>query len=323
MTSVETGAGARDVRSVLVRSELSVPGSNPRMIEKAVRSAADAVLIDLEDSVTPDLKASSRENVVRALNELEWGEKLRAYRVNAVSTRYFHRDLVDVVTLAGGSIDAIVVPKVSRPEEMAVVDILLNGIELDLGLTPGMIAIEAQIETAQGLVAVESIAQSTQRLVRLNFGPGDFAASMQMPMEDIGVWGTWDEGYPGHRLHYPMARIVTAARAARLDAIDGPVAAFRDLDRFRRSCWIARALGYSGKWCIHPSQIAVANEVFSPTPEEVERAQRVVAAYQHTAERGEGAIGIQGTMIDAATIRLAERVLATAQRVSQGVAAEG
>jgi citrate lyase subunit beta/citryl-CoA lyase len=283
------------------------------MIEKGVRTDADAVLIDLEDSVTPELKAASRKNVVRAMNDLDWGDKVRAYRVNAITTRYFYRDVIDVLVEAAARVQVIVVPKVSCPEEMAAVDHLLAGMELDLGLTPGSIALEAQIETAEGLVAVERIAQSSNRLARLNFGPGDFAASMQMPMEHIGVWGRWDAEYPGHRFHYAMARVVTAARAAGLDAIDGPVAAFRDREGFRRSCVVARSLGYAGKWCIHPSQISIANEVFSPTPEEMEWAQKVADTYRKSVERGQGAVGDQGTMVDAASIRIAERILEAAR----------
>lgn len=293
----------------LDRSILSVPASNPRMIEKAVVSSADVVLIDLEDSVAPEAKTASRANVSRALRELDWGRKRRAYRINALDGPYFYRDLIDVVEEAGDKVDLIVVPKVGRPEHVAAVDMLLGGIEKANGLESGRIRVQAQIESAEGLVNVEPIARSCTRLESLNFGPGDFAASAGIPSASIGAMDQWDEAYPGHRFHYPMARILVAARAARLQAIDGPLADFRDLDAFRASCLRARALGYDGKWCIHPAQIPVANEVFLPTTAEREWAQRVVDAYREATEKGVGAVSLDDRMIDEASIRMARSIL--------------
>jgi citrate lyase subunit beta/citryl-CoA lyase len=280
------------------------------MIEKAVASEADVAFLDLEDAVAPDQKAASRQNVVRAFKDLDWGRKPPAYRVNGVDTQYFHRDLIEVVEEAGDAVRLIIVPKVGRAEDVAAVDILLRGIEQAVGLEPGHIGLEAQIETARGLVQVEDIVSASVRLEALNFGPGDFSSDMRMPMTSIGGRDRWDEQYPGHRYHYAMSRLVVAARAARLRAIDGPMADFRDLDGFRQSCMIARSLGYDGKWCIHPGQIAIANEVFSPSEEEIAWARRVIEAYTQAVEAGLGAMSLDGRMIDGASIRLAEMTLA-------------
>jgi citrate lyase subunit beta/citryl-CoA lyase len=278
------------------------------MIEKAVASAADAVLLDLEDAVAPDRKAESRKHVIQALRELEWGAKPRAYRINGLDTPFWHRDAIEVVEGAVDRVDLIVVPKVNRAAEVHAVDLLLAGIERSLGLPVGRISLEAQIETAAGLTDCERIA-AAPRLARLTFGPGDFSASMRMPATSIGGFDRWDETYPGHRLHYAMSRVVTAARAAGIQAMDGPVADYRDADMLRRSCTIARGLGFDGKWCIHPTQIEIVNEAFTPSPEEVAWARRVLAAYAEAGEAGIGAISLDGRLIDAASIRMAEATI--------------
>jgi citrate lyase subunit beta/citryl-CoA lyase len=295
------------------RSILSVPAGNRHMIEKAVSLPADLVLLDLEDAVVPELKVEAREAVIRALTELPWGDRPAAYRCNGLETQYFYRDIVDIVEVAGSAVATIVVPKVGRAEDLIVVDTLLRGIELGLGLTPGGIKLQAQIESARGLINVESIAPATPRLEALIFGPGDFAASIRMPMESIGVMDAWDEEYPGHRLHYPMLRMLVAARAAGLGAIDGPVANYKDREGYRRSCTIARSLGFDGKWCIHPDQLAPTNEIFSPTEAELSWARRVIEAYKEAVAEGRGAVSIDGTMIDVASIRLAEMTLEAAE----------
>jgi citrate lyase beta subunit len=201
------------------------------------------------------------------------------------------------------------VPKIQRPEDLHVVATLLSQIELAVGLEPGGIKIEAQIESAEGLVNMDAIARATGRLTALHFGPGDFAASVRMPQRSIGVMDEWDEVYPGHRLHYAMHRLVVAARAAGLRAVDGPVADHRDEEGLRKSCLLARSLGFDGKWCIHPAQIGVVNEVFSPTEEEIEWAKKVVAAYEEANAAGRGAITLDDQMIDAASIRMARNTL--------------
>jgi citrate lyase subunit beta / citryl-CoA lyase len=291
------------------RSVLAVPASNLGMAEKALASPADAVFLDLEDAVAPDEKAEAREKIVQALQELDWGNRPTLYRSNALDTPYFYRDVIEVVEEAGDRLDSILIPKVQRPEDLHVAATLLYQTELSAGLEPGKIKIEGQIESARGLVSVDGIASATGRLMALHFGPGDFAASVRMPQTSIGVMDEWDEVYPGHRFHYAMQRIVVAARAADLRAVDGPVADYRDEDGLRKSCLLARSLGFDGKWCIHPAQIETVNEVFQPTEEETEWAKKVLKAYEEASAAGRGAITLDGQMIDAASIRMARNTL--------------
>jgi citrate lyase subunit beta/citryl-CoA lyase len=291
------------------RSVLAVPASNLGMAEKALASQADAVFLDLEDAVAPDEKAEARGKIVQALQELDWGDRPTLYRSNALDTPYFYRDVIEVVEEAGDRLDSILIPKVQRPEDLHVAATLLNQTELSAGLEPGKIKIEGQIESARGLVSVDGIASATGRLMALHFGPGDFAASVRMPQTSIGVLDEWDEVYPGHRFHYAMQRIVVAARAADLRAVDGPVADYRDEDGLRKSCLLARSLGFDGKWCIHPAQIETVNEVFQPTEEETEWAKKVLEAYEEANAAGRGAITLDGQMIDAASIRMARNTL--------------
>ena len=279
------------------------------MAEKALVSAADAVFLDLEDAVVPDEKADARGKIVRALKELDWRNRLTLYRANALDTPYFYGDVIEIVEGAGERLDALMVPKIQRPEDLHVVATLLYQIELSVGLEPGGIKIEAQLESAEGLVNVDGIARATQRLTALHFGPGDYAASVRMPQRSIGTMDEWDEVYPGHRFHYAMHRIVVAARVAGLRAVDGPVADHRDEEGLRKSCLVARSLGFDGKWCIHPAQIETVNDVFSPTEEEVEWARKVVQAYEEANAAGRGAISVDGQMIDAASVRMARNTL--------------
>jgi citrate lyase beta subunit len=292
-----------------VRSLLAVPATRRKMVEKALASEADGVFLDLEDAVAPDSKAAARGDVVCALEELDWRGRPGLYRANALDTSYFYRDLIEVVEEAGDSLDAVMIPKVNRPEDLHAVSILLSQLELAMELEKGKIKLEAQIESAEGLANVDSIARATDRLTALHFGPGDFAASMSMPQTSIGVMDEWDEAYPGHRFNYAMQRIVVAARAADLRVLDGPVADYRDEEGLRRSCLISRSLGFDGKWCIHPAQIAIVNEVFSPTDREVEWAKKVVAAYEEARAGGSGSVSVDGQMIDAASIRMARTTL--------------
>jgi citrate lyase beta subunit len=291
------------------RSLLAVPATRRKMVEKALASEADAVFLDLEDAVAPDNKAVARGDVVSALEELDWRGRPGLYRANALDTSYFYRDLIEVVEEAGDSLDAVMIPKVNRSEDLHAVSILLSQLELAMELENGKIELEAQIESAEGLANVDSIARATDRLTTLHFGPGDFAASMSMPQTSIGVMDEWDEAYPGHRFHYAVQRIVVAARAANLRVLDGPVADYRDEEGLRGSCLIARSLGFDGKWCIHPAQIGIVNEVFSPTDREVEWAKKVVAAYEEANAEGSGSVSVDGQMVDAASIRMARTTL--------------
>ena len=279
------------------------------MAEKALASAADAVFLDFEDAVVPEEKAGARSKIVHALRELDWRGRLTLYRANALDTPYFYRDLVEIVEEAGDELDAVMIPKVQRPEDLNVAATLLSQIEMAVGLEAGKVALEAQIESAGGLADVNDIAHATERLTALHFGPGDFAASLRMPLRSIGAMDEWDEVYPGHRFHYAMQRIVVAARSTGLRAVDGPVADYRDEEGLRQSCLLARSLGFDGKWCIHPAQIGVVNEVFSPTEEEIEWAKKVVAAYEDAGAAGRGAISVEGQMIDAASIKMAHTTL--------------
>ena len=293
------------------RSELAVPASNWDMIQKAVGSAADVVFLDLEDSVAPNEKVASRQTVIRAVNELDWGGKPALYRMNALDTPFFYRDLIDIVEAAGDRLDLIMVPKINRPEDVYVVETLLTQIEADRGFGR-RIGLEVQIETAEGLINCDAIAKASPRIESIIFGPGDYTASARMPAVSIGSMDEWDAAYPGHRFHYVMHRILVAGRAAGLRVMDGPFADFRDLDGYRASCLRARALGFDGKWCIHPSQIAIANEVFAPSEAEVAWAKRVIEAYDAANQQGRGAVAVDNKMIDAASIKMAEVTLAQA-----------
>ena len=279
------------------------------MVEKALASEADGVFLDLEDAVALDRKAGARGDVVRAVRDLDWRGRPALYRINALDTPYFYRDLIEVVDQAGDAIDAVMIPKVNRPEDLHAAATLLDGLELASGLDPAKIKLEVQIETAEGLTNIDTIARSTDRLEALHFGPGDFAASLGMPQTSLGTMDGWDEKYPGHRFGYVMQRIVVAARAAGLRTVDGPVADHRDEEGLRRSCFLARSLGFDGKWCIHPAQVGVVNDVFLPTKEEIIWARKVIEAYDEANAAGSGAVSVEGQMIDAASIRMARNTL--------------
>src|ERR687890_1145133 len=291
------------------RSLLAVPATRRKMVEKALASEADAVFLDLEDAVAPDSKAAARGGVARALGETDGRALPTLFRATALDTPYFYRDLIEVVEEAGGSLDAVMIPKVNRPEDLHAVSVLLEGLGLATGLDVGKTRIQAQIEGAEGLANADAIARATDRLEAIRCGPGDFAATLRMPLTSIGVMDEWDEAYPGHRFHYAMQRIVVAARAAGVRVLDGPVADYGDEEGLRRSCLIARSLGFDGKWCIHPAQIAVVNDTFSPTDKEVDWARKVVVAYDEANAEGSGSVSVEGQMVDAASIKLARNTL--------------
>ena len=296
------------MRGRLERSHLYVPASSWAMIEKAARSDADAVVLDLEDAVAVDEKASSRANVIRAFRELNFGPRLRIYRINGLDTPFAYRDLVEVTEAAGDHIDLVMLPKANAARDVQFVETLLSQIEAAQGLSR-MIGIEAQIETAQGVLNVREVAQASPRLETLIFGSGDFAASAGMPLENIGERGVYDEGYPGHRWHHVMQSVVLAARAHGLRCLDGPFAGLKAPDDLARAARIARGLGFSGKQCIHPNQLAVVNAAFSPAAEEVRHAEGVVAALDAAGQAGRGAVTHNGRMVDAANIRMAQDTL--------------
>ena len=270
----------------LARSMLFVPGSKPAMFAKAAASEADMVCLDLEDSVVPGEKAASRTYIVRGLREVDFGRRTVILRINALDGPFAYRDLVDVVEEAGDRVDLVMIPKVGTPRDVVFVDMLLSQLEAHRNLRR-RIGIEAQIETASGFVYLREIATASPRLESLIFGPGDFAASMQMPSANIGELDQHDQLYPGHRWHAVMQTIVAAARANGLRCVDGPYAAYQDAAGLDRMSLIARALGFDGKQCIHPSQIATVNAVFSPSDEEVAKAQAVVRAYDAASAAGQ------------------------------------
>ncbi|MGH9413095.1 MAG: HpcH/HpaI aldolase/citrate lyase family protein [Terriglobales bacterium] len=301
----------------LERTPLFVPANNWHMIEKAVASAADAVCLDLEDAVPVEQKAASRAQVIRAFRELDFGRRIRMFRINGVDTGFAYRDLIEVVEAVGDSVDLVMLPKAGTAGDVEFVDRLLTQIEQSQGW-PQRIGIEAQIETARGFLYCREIAAASPRLEALIFGPGDFAASMGMPSSGIGDFDEHDALYPGHRWHAAMAAVVGAARGnlrgVALRAIDGPYAAFKDAAGFERSCRIALAMGFDGKQLIHPAQIETARRIFSPAPEAAAHAERVAAAYDAAAAAGRGAVSLDGKMIDAANLRLAS-ALATRARL--------
>ena len=298
------------------RSVLATPGSNPKMIAKALASDADVVMIDLEDAVAPDVKEAARATVAEALREGDWRGRPRTFRINALDTPWFVHDLTEVMATSRGGVDLVVVPKVGSREDVLTVATILSSLERAVNREEA-IGLEIQIESAAGLANCEAIAAASPRVAALVFGPGDYAASVGMPLAAIGMPDRWDDAYPGHRWDYPLQRILAAARAAGVRAIDGPFADFRDLDGFRASCLTARALGYDGKWCIHPAQVPVANEVFTPDEAEIAWADEVLAANAEAEDEGRGSFALHGQMVDAATLRMARATLARASRTRE------
>jgi citrate lyase subunit beta/citryl-CoA lyase len=295
---------ARDFR--IRRSELTSPGNSLKMMAKAAASDADQVIFDLEDALAVSQKEAGRQTVIEALRTLDFGGKTRTFRVNNVRTRFCYRDLIEVVEAAGGALDGVVVPKVNGPEDVIFIDRLLSQIEEQVGLLRGHITIEALIESADGVLHAEQIARATPRMGGLVFGIVDFAG-------DIGAQETGAEQF--FYYNYAKAKTIVAARAAGITCVDGVTLAIRDLEACRRDARMAARMGFDGKWAIHPAQVAVINEVFTPAPEEIARAQRILDAYARAdAEEGVGALVIDDEMVDAATLRLEWKKLAIARK---------
>ena len=303
-------------RSLRVRrSELSTPGTSAKMIAKAAASAADMVFLDLEDAVAPSAKVGARKNIVAGLNDLDWGNKIRSFRCNSVDTQWCHDDIAEVVTGAGQNLDVVMVPKIKGPREVWFVDDLLTGLEKKLGLEVGRIGIECLVEEVEALQTVDEIARCSPRLEALTLGVGDLSASQGMRLGHIGVTdGEEALRYPGDIWHYARTRLVVACRAAGIDAIDGPYANFASPDGYQKSAATFAIMGGVGKWCIHPSQIEIANRVFAPSEQEIATAQGAIAAVTEAEAAGEGAANFGGMMIDAATTRLFQVTLDRAYR---------
>ncbi|MGZ4443675.1 MAG: HpcH/HpaI aldolase/citrate lyase family protein [Nocardioidaceae bacterium] len=288
------------------RSCHAVPGSNPRFLEKAQGLAADQVFLDIEDSVAPLAKPDARKNIVDVLNTGDWAGKVRTVRVNDWTTQWTYRDVIEVVEGAGANLDCIMLPKVQTADQVKALDVLLTQIETTMGYEVGRIGIEAQIENALGLINVDDIATASPRVETIIFGPADFMASINMKTL---VVGEQPPGYDvGDAYHYILMRILMAARAHDKQAIDGPYLQIRDVDGFKRVAGRSAALGFDGKWTLHPDQIAAANEVFSPKQEDYDHAENILDAYEYyTSEKGgkTGAVMLGDEMIDEASRKMA------------------
>ncbi|WP_040161910.1 HpcH/HpaI aldolase/citrate lyase family protein [Nigerium massiliense] len=293
------------------RTVLAVPGSSDRFIAKARTLGVDAVFLDLEDAVAPHVKEESRARVVAALNDpAGFAAPLVTVRVNDWTTSWTYGDVIEVVTGAGARVDALLLPKVRSAAHVQALDLLLTQVERAAGLAVGRIGIEAQIEEPEGLLNVREIAASSPRLQTLVYGPGDFMAALGMGGLNVG---TQPAGYEADAFHHLQMTILVAARAHGLQAIDGPFVGVRDLEGFRRSARSSAALGYDGKWVLHPSQVDAGNEIYSPSAEDFERAQRIAAAYAESTAAAGGAVGaivVDDEMVDEAGVKLARAVLA-------------
>ncbi len=311
----------------LNRSELAVPGSNPKLFEKAAASAADVVFLDLEDAVAPDDKEQARKNVIEAINDIDWGSKTLSLRINGLDTHYMYRDVVDVLEQTGGRLDLIMIPKVGTAADVYAVDMLVTQIE-DAKGRDKRIGFEHIIETALGMANVDEIARASKRNESLHFGVADYAASTKArttviggPNALYGVLTDKDGDKPrdyhwGDMWHYAVARMVVACRATGLRPIDGPFGDFSDPDGFVAQANRAAVLGCEGKWAIHPSQIALANEVNSPSEAEVTKAKRILEAMEQAQKEGKGAVALDGRLIDIASIKQAEVLVKKAEQVA-------
>ncbi len=315
----------------LHRSELAVPGSNPGLFEKSAKSAADIIFLDCEDAVAPDDKEQARRNIIQGLNEVDWGTKTMMVRINGLDTHYMYRDVVDIVENCP-RLDMILIPKVGVAADVYAVDMMVTQIETAMRREK-RIGFEVLIETALGMANVEAIAQSSKRLEAMSFGVADYAASTRARTTTIGgvhpEYGVLtDKDADGRReyfwldqWHFALSRMMVACRAYGLRPIDGPFGDFGDTDGYVAAARRAAVLGFEGKWAIHPSQIAPANEVFSPSQAEVTKAHRIIDAMAQAAREGRGAVSLDGRLIDIASIRMAEALIAKAKIAGVGAAA--
>ena len=297
----------KSARSRLQRSELAVPGSSPKMFEKALSSAADYVFLDLEDAVSPNDKITARANVIKALNEMDWrgSGKTISVRINSLDTHYMYSDLIEIVEQAGEKVDTILVPKAGTASDVYMVDCLLTQIETNKKMK-NKIGIECLIETALGMSNIKEIATSSDRLEALHFGVADYAASLRARTTVIGGLNS---NYPGDQWHHGLSELVMTCRAYGLRAIDGPFGDFNDPEAYVDAAKRGAAIGIEGKWAIHPSQIELANDVFSPPEAEVTKAKRILEELEKAAKEGRGAAQLDGRMIDAASARMADNVV--------------
>jgi malyl-CoA/(S)-citramalyl-CoA lyase len=310
----------------LNRSELAVPGSNPRFLEKAAESNVDVVFLDLEDSVAPDDKVTARKNIIKALHDLDWTGKTTSIRINGLDTHYMYRDVVDIVEQAGQHLDLIMIPKAGTASDVYALDMLVTQIEDNMKFDK-RIGFELIIETALGMMNLDELAGSSPRLESLHFGVADYAASTKAmttviggPNADYHVLTDPDEDgnrevHWGDMWHYPITRMIVAARAHGLRPIDGPFGDFSDPDGFKAQAKRSATLGCEGKWAIHPSQVDLANECFTPSQDEVATAKRIIEAMQEAQAAGRGAVALDGKLIDAASIKQAEVLVSKAEQI--------
>jgi citrate lyase subunit beta/citryl-CoA lyase len=299
-------------RNLPRRSCLSVPGSSEKMLQKAPGLAADMVFMDLEDAVAPLEKEAARAKVVDAVKNLDWADKVLCVRVNAWDTKWTYGDVIEVVGNAGERLDEIMLPKVQNAAQVVAMDLLLTQVEINAGLPRGHIGIEAQIETAQGIINVEEICAASPRLETIILGPVDMSASMEMPSLSGGLE---IPEYPGDYFHYVFVKILMAGRANGLQVIDGPYVKVRDPEGFREFCKRTQILGYDGKWALHPDQVTILNEMFSPTQEQFDKAWNVLDAYKEATEGDrKGAVMFGDEMIDEASRKVAIKLVAKGER---------
>jgi len=311
----------------LNRSELAVPGSQPQLFEKAAKSTADVVFLDLEDAVAPDDKEQARKNVIQAIGDIDWGRKSLSVRINGLDTHYMYRDVVDVLEQASDRLDLIMIPKVGMASDVYAIDMLCTQIETAKGRKK-RVGFEMIIETALGMQNVHEIAAASKRNESLHFGVADYAASTKARTTSIGganadyavltepLAGGSRQIHWGDMWHYAISRMVVAARANGLRPVDGPFGNFSDSEAFRAAGLRAAVLGCEGKWAIHPSQVALANEVMSPSEADVTRAERILVAMEEAAKAGKGAVSLDGRLIDYASVRQAEVLVHKAAQIA-------
>ena len=286
------------------RCQLSIPGSSEKMMAKGSGMEVDHIFLDLEDAVAPAAKPDARGKIVEALNTHDFGKSVRCVRINDVETQWCYKDIIEVVTGAGENLDTIMIPKVKYAHDVVWVDILLNQIEMEIGLKK-KIGIELLIEEVEGMQNIDAISVSSPRLEAMVFGMGDYSASQGVNVRAIGG----DGGYPGDIWHYQRQRLVIACRSAGIDPIDGPFGNFKDDDGYRRECTRSSILGCVGKWAIHPAQVPHSQEIYSPNLEDVAHARKIAAAYDEAVANGQGAAQVDGTMIDAASVRIVQNTV--------------
>ena len=316
----------------LNRSELAVPGSNTTFLEKAAHSPADVIFLDLEDAVAPDDKEQARKNIIEALNDLDWGGRTLSIRINGLDTHYMYRDVVDILEQAVDKLDLIMIPKAGTAADIYAVDMLVTQIEAAKGYKK-RIGFEMIIETALGMQNVDEIAAASPRNESLHFGVADYAASTKARTTNIGgpnpdyhvltdpdADGNRDVHW-GDMWHYAIARMVVAARANGLRPVDGPFGDFSDPEGFKAQANRAAVLGCEGKWAIHPSQVALANELFTPSEDDVTKARRIIAAMEQAQKEGKGAVALDGRLIDIASIKQAEVMVSKAEAIAANNAA--